>query len=157
VFAKPSLRPDDRGEDSYRVGAGRRHVLLVQLAEAFLLTEAVELGGDDYGGGLVGGACELKWRSRISEPSEYPARIVVGAGDPYACRRSGSPLACPPCPIRVSCLGSRREAGGTRETGGSCIQRDRRRACTGQQASAIGLPDPFGACADQLTCGFSPA
>src|SRR5215470_18056482 len=35
-----------------------------------------------------------KWRSRISEPSGYPARIVAGAADPYPCRRSGSLLAC---------------------------------------------------------------
>jgi hypothetical protein len=34
-------------------------VLLVQLAEAFLLAESVEPGGDDGGGGLAGGACEL--------------------------------------------------------------------------------------------------
>jgi hypothetical protein len=30
-------------------------VLVVQLAQAFLLAEAVELGGDDGGGALVGG------------------------------------------------------------------------------------------------------
>ena len=34
-------------------------MLPVQLAEAFLLAEAVELGWDDGGGGLVGGGCEL--------------------------------------------------------------------------------------------------
>src|SRR5215467_6337484 len=72
------------------------------------------------------------WRTRLLEPSEYPARIVVGAGDPYACWRSGSLLACPPCPIWVPCLGSRREAGGTLSMGGSCIQRERQRADAGQ-------------------------
>ena len=34
-------------------------MLLVQLAEAFFLAEAVELGGDNGGGGLVGGTREL--------------------------------------------------------------------------------------------------
>ena len=34
-------------------------MLPVQLAEAFLFAEAVELGGDDDGRGLVGGAGEL--------------------------------------------------------------------------------------------------
>ena len=99
----------------------------------------------------------VKWRSRLLEPSEYPARIVVGAGDPYACWRSGSLLACPPCPIRVPCLGSRREAGGTLRTGGSCIQRERQEADAGQQACAVEHLNRFRTSADQLTCGFSPA
>jgi hypothetical protein len=88
-----------------------------------------------------------------NRPNTQP--IVVGAGGPYACWRSGSLLACPPCPIRVPCLGSRREAGGTLQKGGSCIQRERREASTGQQACAVGSQNRFGTSAELATCGFS--
>jgi len=59
IFFHPRLWTDDPGEDGKAVAPGGRLMLTVQLAKAFLLAEAVELGGDDGGGGLVGGACEL--------------------------------------------------------------------------------------------------
>jgi hypothetical protein len=56
-------------------------VVVVELAEAFLLVEAVELRGDDDGGGLVGGACELgrKLQSRralsVAEASGHDVQV----------------------------------------------------------------------------------
>jgi hypothetical protein len=47
--------------------------MVVELAEAFFLAKAVELGEDDDGRGLVGGACELKNFS-VVEPSAWPRR-----------------------------------------------------------------------------------
>ena len=58
-------------------------MLLVQLAEAFLLAEAVELGGDDGGGGLVGGASELgvepQGRRALSVAEASGDGVQVGA------------------------------------------------------------------------------
>ncbi len=59
VFFEPSLRTDYRGEGNEAVGVGSRQMLAVELAEAFLPAEAVELGRDDRGGALVGGPGEL--------------------------------------------------------------------------------------------------
>ena len=70
-------------------------MLPVQLAEAFLLAEAVELSGDDDSGGLVGGACELGVElqgrrgpeSRAEEMIEWIRRIVAGFIGRHACGR----------------------------------------------------------------------
>ena len=45
VFFEPSLRADDRGEGCEAVATGSRQVMVVELAEAFFLAKAVELGG----------------------------------------------------------------------------------------------------------------
>jgi len=58
-------------------------VLPVQLAEVFLLAETVELRGDDGGGGLVGGACELgvelQCRRALGMAEATGHRLQVGA------------------------------------------------------------------------------
>ena len=59
MFLKASKWADGRGEDRKSVGSGRWQVLVVELAEPFLLAQLVELGGDDRGGALVGGPSEL--------------------------------------------------------------------------------------------------
>ena len=56
-----------------------------------------------------------------------PHQAASSGGRPSKPER-GNGLTCLPCPIRVPCLGSRREAGGTLRTGGSCVQRDRQKA-----------------------------
>ena len=45
MLVESGLCTDDRGEGSEPVGAGNRQVLAVELAEAFLLAEPVELAG----------------------------------------------------------------------------------------------------------------
>ena len=56
MFVKASLRTDDGSEGSEPIHTGDGQMLAVQLAEPFLLAKAVELGGNDGGGALVGGS-----------------------------------------------------------------------------------------------------
>jgi hypothetical protein len=59
ILVEPGLPADGGGEGCKAVGSGGLLALLVQLAQALLLAEPVELGGDDRGGGLVGRPGEL--------------------------------------------------------------------------------------------------
>ncbi len=77
------MRADDRGEGCEAVATGSRQVMVVELAEAFFLAKAVELGGDDDGRGLVGGACELgvglQRRRALGMAEATGHRVQVGA------------------------------------------------------------------------------
>ena len=75
------MRADDRGEAA---ATGRRPIVVVELAESFLLAQPVELGGDDRSGALVGGPSELGVELQGCRPDQaFPVHNPVRAFEHY--------------------------------------------------------------------------
>ena len=80
----PDLRADHAGKGGKAVAPGGQLMLTVQFAQAFLLAESVELGGDHRGSALVDGPGELKrrtsewWSPPRARGTRPPAASRVG-------------------------------------------------------------------------------